>query len=68
MPLEPFDELAVCRKCDGPDVSMTYCKDHHATAEFGYDVEIEHLHRQCQRCGYVWVQACKDYTEGQEAT
>ncbi|MEO6458792.1 MAG: hypothetical protein ABIO92_11065 [Chloroflexia bacterium] len=60
MPLKAFDENGICPKCGARDISMQYCNDQHAASEYSSEVAIEHMHRQCARCGYPWIEACLD--------
>ncbi len=62
MPFEPFDTNAVCPKCAGAQTAAIYTKG----TTYGDPCEWapledrgrEHLHRCCQRCGYMWCQEC----------
>ena len=63
MPLKPFAEDALCPKCGARDISMKYCIDQHATPDHSSEVATEHMHRQCARCGYPWIEACRDAVE-----
>ncbi len=60
MPLTPFREDALCPKCGARDISMKYCNEQHAASEHSSDASMEHMHRQCARCGYQWIEACLD--------
>jgi hypothetical protein len=64
--LEPFYVPPECAKCGGGDISTKYCcGDHDKTPSliFGGDDGAEHLHRQCDRCGFMWLEKCKDAPE-----
>jgi len=57
--LQPFNPLARCQKCGNfdvgtiyrPDTKDYYCKDHREEIQ-----GLEHMHRVCGRCRYVWVE------------
>lgn len=68
MALKPFDEGALCPKCGGRDVSFKYCMSAHSIDEYEADVRTEHLHRQCARCGYEWLEATMDAAEPEPRT
>lgn len=68
MPLQPFREDALCPKCGARDISMQYCNDQHATSEHSSDMALEHMHRQCARCGYPWIEACLDAADASTAS
>lgn len=53
--MRPFIEDAQCVKCLYTDIGSKYCCDN--TPEKGcWDVRHEHIHRDCQRCGYAWIE------------
>ncbi len=68
MPLQPFREDALCPKCGARDISMQYCNDQHAISEHSSDMTLEHMHRQCARCGYPWIEACLDADDASTAS
>lgn len=48
--LLPFNEN-LCQKCGALEANMRYCRGCvHATA-------AEHVHRECSRCGFWWLEA-----------
>ncbi len=61
MNLRPFDKSATCPKCGHSVVSVFY----KARAEYGRSIccqraecpSAEHMHRECQQCGYQWPEA-----------
>lgn len=67
MPLKAFDENGLCPKCGARDISMKYCNDRHAETGQTLEVTTEHMHRQCARCGYPWIEACLDPAEASAA-
>lgn len=65
--LPPFDEDATCPKCGHDDVAVIYeanthyriCEQHNApTLTQPACCRYEHFHRVCQRCRYLWAEAC----------
>lgn len=60
-PLPPFIEVCACAKCGAPDMGMKFCDGRTMCA---IDSVRDHLHRDCPRCGYSFVQACKDQANG----
>lgn len=56
-PLPAFAEVCPCAKCGNADMGIKFC-DGRTFCELG--AARDHLHRGCPRCGYSFVQACKD--------
>lgn len=61
--LPPFNEFPVCPKCGGTEVKTYFC----TKSKYGEpcvnlqrssysDPFPEHLHRQCTRCFFVWLE------------
>jgi hypothetical protein len=53
--LQPFNEFAVCAQCEkirGPETKplVKWCD---GCEHFG---DFPHLHRQCDRCSFVWAE------------
>ena len=67
--MKPFDPVAKCPKCGNDDIRATF----RIKNEFGRCGESptkhcpstmpEHLHRECRRCHYEWVEAPLDTTK-----
>lgn len=61
--LLPFNESAICPKCGWYQAEVRYCRLPKLGSEcvvlFGQDI-IEHLHRICGRCEYIWFEATLD--------
>lgn len=54
--LPRYREQSVCAACGYKTVSTQYCTGINlSVCRFG---QRPHLHRQCGRCGYVWVEGC----------
>ena len=56
--MKEYNSKSKCSKCGGKDVNTYYCKG----SSFLYGAichaeEKEHLHRNCQRCHYEWLEA-----------
>lgn len=53
-----------CTKC-GKDYECSmprYCAG--CKVGDGIEIVVEHLHRECPTCGYVWLESCADYESG----
>lgn len=57
--LPTFGAGGECVKCGWWTIDATYHRS--SDLEAAYD---EHMHRECQRCHYKWLEACKDAKEG----
>ncbi len=63
-PLAPYSESSPCPKCLWAEVSTRYANgrtlsSHHRCSDgCPYGWNIEHMERECGRCGYQWAQAC----------
>lgn len=53
--MKPFTEDAQCPKCMFTAIGAKYCCDP-APEKGCWDVEDEHIHRNCKRCGYGWIE------------
>jgi len=58
--LPPFDESTQCPKCGDCDIAICFCKGSIWSWECAFRQRGEHLHRQCRRCHYAWLEACRD--------
>lgn len=64
MKLKPFDSAARCPKCGSDEIGAYWCagkwltiiQDSHLPTREG----VEHMHRTCQRCHFVWYEAPLD--------
>ena len=65
MRLLPFN--SVCEACCSIVATYRYCTQHcepDGNGEFvstnviGDSMELHHLHRKCERCGYEWLEGC----------
>jgi len=69
--VNPFDPTGRCPKCGHDEVRTNYqrhahgwgCKDH--CPPHPRCCRFEHLDRCCQRCYYVWAEACLGPREGE---
>lgn len=58
--LPAFSPAAICRKCGCRKVRVAYCgtarrEAHDCRKDAG---EREHMHRNCRRCQYEWIEKC----------
>jgi hypothetical protein len=66
MPIEPYQEKAVCPKCGCLEVKTKWCpyphskNGMHRVLSARGQIVPEHLDRICTRCGYCWVQGTID--------
>ena len=56
MTMDIFDPKAKCEKCKGEEIATVYCR--HPLPDKTSPKIKEHLHRQCKRCGFNWVEKC----------
>lgn len=60
MALTPFVEDESCPKCGQPHSVIHYCD---GKTNCWANVQREHLHRKCGRCGYEWLVAPADQSK-----
>lgn len=56
-PLPAFAKVCPCPKCGNSDMTIRFCN---GLKLCELRAVRDHLHRGCKRCGYSFVQACKD--------
>lgn len=56
-PLPIFCDPCACAKCGNSDMSMKFCDGRKFCPMHSIR---DHLHRGCPRCGYSFIQGCKD--------
>ena len=60
-----FDESHTCSKCGCPNASAKYCMGTGSSKRVATcEIEGEHLHRICARCGYEWIENTLDKVAG----
>lgn len=55
--MKAFDAAAICAKCGGDDINTYYCKGSVWAWECAAERRGQHLHRDCRRCHYGWLEA-----------
>lgn len=56
-PLPAFDTKCKCPKCGHNRIKMKFCT---GRVLCPFPAVRDHMHRDCPRCGFSFVQACKD--------
>jgi hypothetical protein len=56
-PLPKYNVKALCPKCATPKAKVSYCD---GLSNCKFDVNQDHLHRECTVCGFVWAESCLD--------
>lgn len=61
--LPAFGSITRCPKCGieftyAAIPTLHYCRATCILPSCPLDLDIEHLHRNCPRCGYPWAEAC----------
>lgn len=52
-----FDASRACSKCGCPNASTKYCMGTGSSNRVTTcEIEGEHLHRVCAKCGYEWLE------------
>ena len=54
--LPPFNSEARCEKCGSDDINTYYCKGSIWDWECDAERTGQHLHRDCRRCHYGWLE------------
>ena len=58
---EKYNPVRTCPKCGLENASTKYCAGASSVKRVpGCEVEGEHLHRLCARCGYEWIEYALD--------
>jgi hypothetical protein len=56
MPTDWFDPNAVCCKCGNDDITTRYCEEKFDTWSHGIRIDEPHIHRNCRRCHFEWLE------------
>jgi hypothetical protein len=57
MPLPKLNPNASCTKCHSASIGMRHCDVAHKSQGVR---AADHMHRECKRCGYSWMESCAD--------
>lgn len=63
---ERFDEHRPCPKCWWSPVSVRHCARHFSIGlyiSYHETFPVDHLHRECGRCGFTWIELPWDAPE-----
>lgn len=61
--MTPFNETAICPKCQSKDISSSYYKQDEGRWKSYHEIDREkreHIRRTCQRCNFKWNEAPLD--------
>lgn len=58
--LGAFQQHPQCNKCGGQRIETKFCRggQHPFSDGAKCDIQIEHLHRRCKICEYIWTTRC----------
>ena len=59
----PFNEKSICPKCRSESVDAHYQAEAHCKLCAGEREVQEHIRRICERCRYLWSEACLSQKE-----
>ena len=56
--LRPYNPAAHCLKCGNAIIGTYHCEGGWMSGDCTKKTEGEHLHRECGRCQYGWLERC----------